>query len=237
MSGAVLAAAGACLVAGLVATLELRRRLELVARAEHELRGPLAALSLSCATLARDPATRRHREALEAQLDRLRAGLSDLEEARAGRALRRRVQRQAPVGPGDASALVGAAVRPWRERLGGVRFEWRGGEVPVLVERGRFAQVIGNLVANAAEHGDGEVSVSGRTTGRGVRVEVRNRVAAGGAALAGRHGRGLSIATRAARELGGRLLVSLDGEEAVAVLELPALPAGSEGGPGGAEAA
>jgi two-component sensor histidine kinase len=94
------------------------------------------------------------------------------------------------------------------------------------LEAGRLAQVLGNLIANAAEHGVGPVDVrASRDRGR-VRVEIRNRdrpreldeVAERRAA--GR-GRGLAIAERAARELGGRLAVASRDGETRAELELP----------------
>ena len=55
---------------------------ELVARAEHELRGAATALALACETLRRDPAAGGHAAMIDAQLDRLRAGLEELEVAR-----------------------------------------------------------------------------------------------------------------------------------------------------------
>src|SRR2546423_2676377 len=69
---------------------ELSRRLELVARAEHELRGPLGALGLIAAAAARDPGPPRLAPALESQLDRARGGLADLAAAREGRRARPR---------------------------------------------------------------------------------------------------------------------------------------------------
>ena len=246
MSVALLAAAAGCLAVGLLATLELRRRLELVARAEHELRGPATALSLACEALRRDPMGRRHAIVLEGQLDRLRCGLADLEAARRGR--RGKAGRE----PAELACATEAALRPWRDWLGGTSFEWHGGPAPAVLERGRLAQALGNLVANAAEHGAGEVRVRGRTTARGVRIEVRNSVAARAPGTGGPRpplraplpprayrdrGRGLAIASRAARDLGGRLLVSFDGELAVAVLELPAEAVEPSDGPSGAETA
>ena len=131
-----------------------------------------------------------------------------------------------------------AAVRPWREWLGSAGFEWEGGPAPTVLDRRRLAQALGNLMANAAEHGAGQVQVRGRTTARGVRIEVRNRLRAdGGRRAFPDRGRGLAIATRAARDLGGRLLVSFDGERAVAVLELPLTALEPSDGPSGAEAA
>jgi C4-dicarboxylate-specific signal transduction histidine kinase len=90
----------------------------------------------------------------------------------------------------------------------------------------RLAQVLGNLIANATEHGVGPVDVrASRDRGR-VRLEIRNRDRpraldeAAEQRAVGR-GRGLVIAERAARELGGSLEVaSLDGETR-AELELP----------------
>ena len=77
--------AGLACVTGLLALARLRGRMESVARAEHELRGPATALELACQRMRRDPAGRRHAAMIEAQLDRLRAGLAELEAARHGR--------------------------------------------------------------------------------------------------------------------------------------------------------
>jgi two-component system osmolarity sensor histidine kinase EnvZ len=171
-----------------------------VARAEHELRGAATALALVCEALRRDPAARHHGAAIEAQLDRLRAGLADLEAARGDE---RTAQARDEV---ELSALTAAASRPWGE----TQVEWEGGPVVAELDRGRFAQALGNVLANAAEHGVGPVRVIGRRHEGGVRVEVRNR------------GRGLEIAKRAAEELGGRLSFEIVGDSAVATLDLPA---------------
>jgi signal transduction histidine kinase len=173
---------------------------ESVARAEHELRGAATALALVCETVRRDPAARHHGAAIEAQLDRLRAGLANLEAARRGQ----------PTQPErdevEVSALTSAAARPW----GDAEVEWEGGPVTTQLDRRRFAEALGNVLANAAEHGSGPVRVLGRPHDGGVRVEVRNR------------GRGLEIAKRAAEELGGRLSFEIVGDSAVATLDLPA---------------
>ena len=173
-------------------------RSEQIARAEHELRGAATALALACEALRRDPAASHHAAVIDAQLDRLRAGLSDLAAARRGR----------PSAPAceevELSALTRAAARPW-----GTAVEWEGGPVTAQLDRHRFAQALGNVLANAAEHGAGPVRVIGRAHGDGVRVEVHNR------------GRGLQIAKRAAEELGGRLSFEFVGDGAVATLDLP----------------
>ncbi len=97
------------------------------------------------------------------------------------------------------------------------------------MDRGALAKVLGNLIANAAEHGEGEIRVRGRTTHGGVRIEIRNGNRPAGAAREPGRGRGLRIAERAARELGGRVLVDRGEAETVAVLELPRPAGGGEG--------
>ena len=215
-----LTAAGWCLAATLgVAVVRQRRRLELVAAAEHELRGPLTALALA---LESSPALRR-RELHEAQLDRLRLGLDDLAAARDGRRAR---------GPRSLVPLervvwsAAAAWRPVARRSGrALAVDWRAGPVRVSADRRRLSQALGNLLANAVEHGDGRVELRGERSAGGVRVEVRD----GGTGFGGRgktrrasgRGRGLGIAARAAEDAGGRLSVApVEGGAAVA-LELP----------------
>lgn len=173
---------------------------ELIARAEHELRGAATALALACEALRRDPAAGGHAAVIDAQLDRLRAGLADLEAARSTRA----GSHPAPE-PVELSALARATSEPW-----GTQFEWEGGPVPTRLDRRRFAKALGNVLANAAEHGSGDIRVTGRTHNGGVQVEVRNR------------GRGLRIASEAAEELGGTLRLEIVDDTAVATLDLPA---------------
>ncbi len=172
---------------------------ELVARAEHELRGAATALALACEAIRRDPAAGGHAAAIEAQLDRLRAGLEDLEAARGEGPPRARTE------PVELSALARAASEPW-----GTSFEWEGGPVPANLDRRRFAQALGNVLANAAEHGSGDIRVTGRVRNGGVQVQVRNR------------GRGLRIASEAAEELGGSLSFEVVDDTVVATLDLPA---------------
>jgi hypothetical protein len=66
------------------------------------------------------------------------------------------------------------------------------------------------VLANAAEHGAGDIRVTGRAHNGGVRLQVRNR------------GRGLAIASEAAEELGGSLSFEIVEDTAVATLDLPA---------------
>jgi signal transduction histidine kinase len=184
----------------------LARRLDRVAFAEHELRGAVTALALIGARAGGD------REPTAVQLDRLCAGLADLRAARGG----------GQPAPGRASVDVArfaeALLAPWRP-LGMSRRVAPGPRV--IADRGRLAQALGNLVANAAEHGAGGAELRTRRLGDGVRLEVRNRRGPERAPEPGR-GHGLAIAERAARELGGRLDVRVEGEVVVAALDLPA---------------
>jgi signal transduction histidine kinase len=234
---AALILAGLCCAAGLAAVGRLRRRLRLVERAEHELRGPAAALELACERIRRERAGARHAAMLRVQLDRLEAGLADLAAARTGRPPLPRAE------PSELRAMARAALAPWETGPGRVAFGWLGGPAPARVDRRELAKALGNLVANAAEHGEGQIRVRGRTTPSGVRIEIRNRnprigrtpaTPPAGRSLPER-GRGLRIAERAARQLGGRVLVDLGGAETVAVLELPREPAGRGKRGGGGE--
>jgi C4-dicarboxylate-specific signal transduction histidine kinase len=188
-AAAALACGAACAGWGLALALllSLRRRIALVADAEHELRGAAAAIGLAAEGMSRSGATAAFSSLVRLQLDRMAAGLADLAAARAARAV-------PPAGP--------------------------------ELDAGRLAQVLGNLIANATEHGVGAVDVQASRPADAVRIEIRNRdrpreLDDAGAARRGGRGRGLAIADRAARELGGRLSVeSRDGVTEAAV-ELP----------------
>lgn len=176
----------------LALAFSLRRRLSLVADAEHELRGAAAAIGLAAESGGRGGATAVFASLVRLQQDRMAAGLADLALARSPlwKAM------AAPAGDADLDA-------------------------------GRLAQVLGNLIANATEHGMGTVDVRACRPAGAVRIEIRNRNrppeldAAGHSRPPGR-GRGLAIAERAARELGGRLSVESGAGETRAELELPA---------------
>jgi signal transduction histidine kinase len=205
--------------------VELRRRAALVADAAHELAGPLTAISLGIEALRRQPAARRRADALGVELCRLQVAAEDAAAAARGR---RAPPRPAPVPLRDLAARSSDAWRPAAERRGGrVSFDWKADGVSVAADRRRLAQAFGNLLANAVEHGGGEIVVRGRRSGDGLRVEVEDAggltpATAGGA----RRGRGLGIASRALRHAGGRL-TSVDRPDGgrVVTVELPADPA------------
>jgi signal transduction histidine kinase len=101
---------------------------------------------------------------------------------------------------------------------------WYAGSDPVEMPRGRVAQALGNVLANAAEHGQGEVELSGRPSERGVRVEVRSSGRPAERPAQPGRGRGLAIARRAAEEAGGRLELDAEGDATVVSLDLPVRP-------------
>jgi signal transduction histidine kinase len=197
----------------LCARVELmRRRLERVACAEHEIRGAATALALICESWRRDPGASARADSVAVQLDRLGAGLADLRAARGG----------PPASHGQVGVELGrfldASLAPWRSMVGAVGSD--AGPVSLTTDRGRLAQALGNLIANAAEHGRGRVEVRALPTPAGVRLELRNRRGTATRSEPGR-GRGLAIAERATHELGGRLRVGVEGDDVVAALDLP----------------
>jgi signal transduction histidine kinase len=205
-------------VAGWLAALTLvvvlvgwRRRFELVARAEHELRGPAAALLLAVERMRRDPRTRPAAGSLLLQLERLRAGLAELAAARAGR---RAGAQPVPVSLRAMAAQAARGAQPLAAADGRrVEFDWRAGAARVRADRGKLAQVLANLTANAVEHGSGTVEVRGEEAGGNLRIEVRDEGAP--------RGRGISIAADAAREAGGELSFLVAPGGTSAVLEVP----------------
>ena len=223
--------AAVAVCAGAIAGLELRRRRELVARACHELRGPLTAahLALHCGMRRGDTPPARL-AAIDHELGRAAVALDDLAAARRGR---RGPDRSEPVDVGD---LLAHQARTWRmvEGAFGCRVELaepRSGAV-VRGDRVRLAQAVSNLVANALEHGDGRVRLQARAQDDRVRIEVADEgpglpVAVGdltrrARAGRGRRGRGLAIAADIADRHGGRLVAAPTAHGARVALELPA---------------
>jgi signal transduction histidine kinase len=95
----------------------------------------------------------------------------------------------------------------------------------------RLAQVCSNLIANAAEHGEGTVRVSVRERGGRACVEVADDGPGLPASVAvltrprsGRRGHGLAIAGAIAEQHGGRLTAAPSAGGARLVLDLPAAP-------------
>lgn len=220
-------------------------RMEAVARACHELRGPITAarLGLQLGMRAGELSDARMR-AVELELDRASLALEDLAYARQGRQ-----GRQCPRLPDsvEVAPLLGDSVEAWRASAvkSGVdlRLHWSGPPAGVLGDRVRLAQAVGNLIANAIEHGGGEVEVRGYAGGASVRIEVSDRGPGLPAPVAqlrrranggrGTRGRGLAIAAAIAEAHGGRLAAAPSDHGARLVLELPGVPAAASAPPPG----
>jgi signal transduction histidine kinase len=221
-------AAAACGVAS-VAWRELRRGRELVARACHELRGPLTAAHLALQAEARGALPDVRLAAVELELRRAGLALEDLAAARAGRRARDRAEVV------DVAELLAYQAATWEAIAPVFGCELRVGPTPrealVRGDRVRLAQAVGNLLANALEHGAGRVEIGARAlTGR-VRIEVSDEGAGLPAPIAelarrpragrGRRGRGLAIAADIVARHGGRLVSAPSARGARLAIELP----------------
>lgn len=219
---------------GVVVRRSSEMRMEAVARACHELRGPLAAARLGLELGVRlGELTPAQLRALDLELGRASLALDDL--AAVGVRARGELVRDEV----DVAALLADSVEAWRApaaaRGAALALEWSGAAACVRGERLRLAQATGNLIANAIEHGGGEISVRGSLAPehRHVRIEVVDAgpgLPAPVAELArrprggrGARGRGLAIVATIARDHGGHLAAAPSERGARLVLELPAV--------------
>jgi signal transduction histidine kinase len=212
------ALAAMAIALALVCVYELRRRRELVARACHELRGPLTAVRLSLATMERRCEAPPERIAvLDLELRRAGLALDDFAAARSGKRMLDRSERV------EVAELLEEQHETWHVVAGAFNSRVVLGELlpGALVhgDRLRLAQAVANLIANALEHGPGRIELTARLAGsRHVRIEVTDegpglpapvadltRRARGGR---GRRGRGLAIAADIAERHGGRLVAA-----------------------------
>lgn len=208
-------------------------RLELVARATHELRRPLTAARLGCDAARRTLAEARWVVAIDAELRRAGLALADLDAARAGRLAR---DRREPVDVAEVLEELAAAWAPLTRIIGReLRFKTLpAGFVRVRADRGRLLQACNNLIANAMEHGSGAIVVGVRSSTEHIRIEVADggpglpapvaELMAGARRGRGRRGRGLAIAAEIATRHGGRLAAAPSVRGARVALELPAAP-------------
>ena len=232
-----LVAALAMLVAarqyGRVAGVGLR-----AAEAAHELRGPLCAARLALSALERSAA------AVPQAAERVAA--VDLELQRAARAVDdlasvTEPERSSAQGIIDLDVLLRTAAPAWRglaaARGKALELRLEPGAGPVAGDPVRLAQVLGNLVANACEHGTGTVVVAVSARSRRLQVSVsddgpgpspgRLRRArsnwcrtAFASARPGSRGHGMDIVARLVRDAGGRVLVSTESGRTAVVLDL-----------------
>src|SRR3954452_20953081 len=210
---------------------ERRRGRELVARACHELRGPLTAahLALQAETRGGLPAGARI-AAVELELRRAGLALEDLAAARTGGGAADRPEIV------DVADLLAYQAATWEAIAPVFDCELRVGGAPcealVRGDRVRLAQAVGNLLANALEHGAGRVELGAGTQAGRVRIEVADEGAALPAPFAelarrpragrGRRGRGLAIAADIVARHGGRRVSAPRGRGARLAIELPA---------------
>ncbi len=220
-------AAGLAIAVALSVRRAYGDRMEAVARACHELRGPLTAARLGLATPGGRvaPSSTRLR-AIDTELERAALALDDLAGGAGGLW---RVDRVA------LRELITDCAEAWQasaEAAGRtVQVGWSGAQAAVWGDRLRLAQAVGNLIANALEHGQGTVSVHGSVRGATVRVAVCDQglgLPASIAQLRGRprrgrgaRGRGLAIAADIAEAHGGGLVSAPSERGARLVLELP----------------
>jgi signal transduction histidine kinase len=204
-----------------------RSRAELVARACHELRGPLTAAGLALYSAGRrDELPSRRVAAVDLQLRRAELALTDLSLAPRGARAREDARSLA------VAELLAAEAESWRE------VAWAHGcdlvlahplpDVQVRADARRLSQAAGNLSANALEQGAGTVRLGARADGTRVRIEVCDDgpgLAAPIAALSrprDARGRGLAIVAEVARRAGGALHSAPSAGGARLVIELPA---------------
>lgn len=230
------------------------QRMDAVAVACHELRGPLSAIALGLELGSRAGSLAPGRlRAIELELGRATLALDDL-------AAVREASRTPSAASGTSSVLrnedvdvvelLAGSVEAWRPAAAaaGVQLRLDRPHHAVIVggERLRLAQATGNLIANAIEHGGGVVEVSIRSEGRRVRIEVvdggpglpvpiaqltrpRRRGSRSRRRGLGQRGHGLAVASAVAAAHGGRLAAAPSERGARMVLELPLAeaPAGS----------
>ena len=198
-----------------------RRRVLQTARAQHEVRGPLAVARLALGGLERSARV----EAIDLELRRAALALDDLTGAPRSR------RREAV----DVGQLLTEAAPAWAALAAehGRTLTIEPASARVSGDGLRLAQACGNLVANAVEHGGQLVRVRARIEEGHVRVEVTDNgpglpatVPALVAAARGRRshrGHGLAIASAIARRHGGRVTSVPSPHGARVILELPAL--------------
>ncbi len=211
-----------------------------IAHACHELRGPITAARLGLQLGARTgELSSEQLRAIDQELGRAGLALEDLDLAR------RRAPRLPSFEPVDVGALLRDSVQALRpaaqERQASLRLLRRGNPAhPALVrgDRLRLAQVTGNLIANAIEHGGGAIDVTQVTEPERVRIEVQDDGPGLQAPLDelgrrarrrdSRRGHGLTIASAIVSEHRGRLSAAPSERGARLVLELPLARSGGE---------
>lgn len=188
-------------LAGGITTLREGRRRTVLNEAVHELRRPLQTLSLALPTDS---------EAADSSLRLAAAALERLDREINGSPLDPRWEAVA------THRLLGAAAERWKTQavLSGRSLRVRGAGVRMYVQGDpvALAQALDNLINNALEHGGGEVAIEARRdrgwaclsvldAGRPESPPRRSRRRSSPERR--RHGHGLRVVARVAREHGG----------------------------------
>jgi len=208
-----------------------RSKEEFIAMLAHELRNPLAPIRMAMATLRgqgqRDPEVRRATDIVERQSRHLARLLDDLVDA--ARLTREKIELRPS--PTTLEAVVAEALEASRELI-----DARGHAVEVALpaeplalyaDPTRLAQVVGNLIGNAAKYTppggrivlsgareSGNVVLSVRDTGRGIPAEMLPRIFelfTQGAGAEGGLGVGLALARMLVELHGGTLTAASAG--------------------------
>jgi signal transduction histidine kinase len=211
-----------------------------IAQACHELRGPITAARLGLQLGARTgELSPEQLRAIDQELGRAGLALEDLTVVRGGP---RRLRGVEAVDVGELLRDSVEALRPAAQaRQASVRLLAHGQRAQVWGDRLRLAQVTGNLIANAIEHGGGAIDVTQVTEPERVRIEVIDDGPGLRAPVADlarrarrrdcRRGHGLAIASAIAAEHHGRVSAAPSERGARLVLELPLAGAGAAAGP------
>jgi signal transduction histidine kinase len=216
--------------ASLAAALALQgihagRRRSVLNEAVHELRRPLQALALA--------APRGQASPIEGAVQMAARALERLEREVNGEPVPS-LRAPMPVRP-----LLALAAARWQDRAAmaaaSLSTVWHAGAVEIEADRVEIGQALDNLIVNAIEHGGPEILVEASLgagglcitvvdSGRGVRPGRRRRSPAESIALLlgrRRHGHGLRVVRRVAREHGGSFQLRAARRGTEAVLELP----------------
>jgi signal transduction histidine kinase len=185
------------------------RRARLAAVAAHELRTPLASLSVHAELLAAwpelSPEARERAALIASEAARLARTVTQvLDEARLERA-----GRSVHVVPGDLVAAVAREVerlRPALELRGAaIEVEPPAAPVAALFDEDALDHVVGNLVENAARHAPGPIFVRVRRDRSRATIEVVDRGPGLRKSRSAGLGLGLSLSRRLAKAMGGSL--------------------------------
>jgi signal transduction histidine kinase len=221
----------------------LTRRRDALNRALHEVRRPLQALVLLSPGLPAGggalkslpgPGSPASRRLLVEPVLQVVSAVGDLDrELNGGPPPRRRHEMLA------VRLMADSCVRRWQSRAalsdGRIELLWSGPDVLVRGDGVALASALENMILNAIEHGGPRITVTGRTTGGNVLIAVRddgvegrapNRPVGPGETIArltgrARHGHGLAVVDRVARDHGGKVETQFSEGGSEVVLVLP----------------